>query len=135
MYQRSRNVRTKAGFRSGFEERVFANAESNGRELDYEPSDSTLYYTKPAKKSRYLPDFRLPNGVLVEGKGRLTAEDRAKMLNVKRDNPEADIRFLFQRGNKRITKSRNSMTYEEWAEKHGFLWAIGENIPEEWYYD
>lgn len=132
---RSRNFRTKKGFRSGFEERIYENASNQGRELDYESSSSVLFYTRPAKKSRYLPDFVLPNGIVVEAKGRLTTEDRAKMLNVKRDNPDVDIRFLFQRANKRITKSKNSMTYEEWADKHGFQWAIGENIPESWFYE
>lgn len=127
------NYRTKKGFRSGYEERVYDNAIGRKRELDYEQSDTILYYVKPARRSRYLPDFRLPNGVLVEAKGRLTAEDRAKMLNVKRDNPEADIRFLFMRANQRTTRSKNSMTYEQWADKHGFRWSIGETIPEEWW--
>ncbi len=128
-----RNYRTVKGFRSGYEERIYEQATDKGRELDYEQPGSYLYYTKPAKKSRYLPDFVLGNGVLVEAKGLLTAEDRAKMLNVKRDNPEADIRFLFQRAGRRITKSKNSMTYEEWADKHGFPCAFGETIPEDWF--
>lgn len=124
----------KNGFRSGYEERVYNNAVSGKRKLAYEPSDSTLYYVKPARRSRYIPDFvLLSNGVIVETKGRFTATDRAKMLNVARDNPEADIRLLFQRGGQRITRSKNSMTYEEWADKHGFIWAVGEHIPEEWY--
>ena len=132
---RHRNGRTKGGFRSGYEERVYNNAVGRKRKLDFERADTVLRYTKPARTSRYTPDFVLPNGVLVETKGRLTATDRAKMLNVARDNPQADIRFLFMRANQRITKSRNSMTYEEWAEKHGFRWSIGETIPEEWWDD
>lgn len=128
-----RSARTKGGFRSGYEERIYENAQRHRRELAYEPSDATLYYTKPAKRSRYIPDFVLPNGVIVESKGRLTATDRAKMSQVKKDNPEVDIRFLFQRGHNRITRSKNSMTYIEWAEKHGFICAVGEEIPEEWY--
>lgn len=128
-----KNYRTKTGFRSGYEERVYNNAVSRNRQLDFEATDSILHYTKPARKARYIPDFRLPNGILIETKGRLTAEDRAKMLNVARDNPKADIRFLFMRANQRITRSKNSMTYEQWADKHGFRWTIGETIPEEWW--
>lgn len=127
------NYKNKNGFRSGYEERVYNNAISHGRQLDFERSDTILRYTKPARTARYIPDFVLPNGVLVETKGRLTSEDRTKMLNVKRDNPEADIRFLFQRANRHITKSPNSMTYEQWAEKHNFRWSVGDNIPEEWF--
>lgn len=128
-----RSARTKQGFRSGYEERIYKNAIGHRQELAYEPSDSVLYYVKPAKKSRYIPDFVLKNGVIVESKGRLTAVDRQKMLQVKACNPEVDIRFLFQRANNRITRSPNSMTYWEWAEKHGFRWSEGEHIPEEWF--
>lgn len=122
-------------FRSGYEERVYKDALTRKRKLDYEPPDAIVHYVKPARKARYIPDFRLPNGVLVETKGRLTPEDRAKMLNVKRDNPQADIRFLFQRASQRITRSKNSMTYGEWADKHGFRWSAGDSIPEEWWND
>lgn len=120
-------------FRSGYEERVYNNAINRKRKLDFEPPDALVYYVKPARKSRYIPDFRLPNGILVETKGRLTAQDRAKMLLVVRDNPELDIRFLFQRANQRITRSKNSMTYGEWADKHEFVWSTGETIPDEWF--
>lgn len=125
--------KTKNGFRSGFEERIYNNAVGRGQKLAYEPPDATLYYTKPARRTRYIPDFVLPNGVIVESKGRLTSVDRAKMLDVSKCNPEVDIRFLFQRANNRITRSPNSMTYWQWADKHGFRWSEGDVIPEEWY--
>lgn len=124
---------TTPKFRSGYEKRVYEHAISSGRELAYEQADSVLLYTVPSRRARYKPDFLLPNGILVETKGRLTARDRAKMLNVARDNPDVDIRFLFQRSNQKITKSPNSLTYGEWADKHGFIWAHGDNIPEEWF--
>ncbi len=116
-------------FRSKFEKRVYNNADKR-RKLDYEPADAALHYNTPA---RYFPDFRLGNGVLVECKGYFKPRDRAKMLRVKKQNPDADIRILFQRANNRITKSPNSMMYWEWAEKHGFPWAEGDTIPKEWY--
>lgn len=129
----NRRARTEAGFRSKYEERIFNNATERGRVVVYEQPSSTLRYTKPSTVSRYTPDFILPNGILVESKGYLTAEDRGKMLLVVQCNPEVDIRFLFQRGGKRITKNPNSMTYEEWAERNGFKWAVGESIPDEWF--
>jgi len=120
-------------FRSGFEEKVYEHAIRAGRELAFEPPDAVVRYTKPARTARYIPDFRLPNGVLIETKGRLTQPDRAKMVLVKRDNPELDIRFVFMRNaNQRITKSKNSLTYGEWCDKHDFPWAIN-TIPEEWW--
>ena len=119
-------------FRSGFEKAVYEQATRSKKKLDFEPPDATVSYIKPARKARYIPDFRLPNGVLVETKGRLTQPDRAKMLNVIRDNPGLDIRFVFQRASQRITRSKNSLTYWEWAERHGFRWSEG-YIPEEWW--
>lgn len=119
-------------FRSGFEKKIYEQATSCGRELEFEPPDAVVRYTKPARVARYIPDFRLPNGILIESKGRLTQPDRAKMLLVTKDHPELDIRFVFQRANQRITKSRNSLTYWEWAEKHNFRWTEG-TIPEEWF--
>lgn len=119
-------------FRSGFEKAIYESARKHGRELDFEPSDAIVSYIKPARRARYIPDFRLGNGILVESKGRLTPADRAKMLLVKSSDPALDIRFVFQRANQRITKSPNSLTYWEWAEKHGFPWSQG-TIPEEWF--
>ena len=118
-------------FRSGFEKKIYEKAVECGRELDFERKDSTLRYTRIAT---YLPDFTLRNGILIETKGRFTAADRTKMLNVRKQNPEIDIRFVFQRAFNRLTKSPNSKTYVDWCEQHGFKWAQGE-IPEEWFYE
>ncbi len=119
-------------FRSGFEKKIFQNAKKKKKKVEYEPQDSHLHYTLPRK---YIPDFRLPNGVLVEAKGRFTAADRTKLLRVRLENPEIDLRLLFQRANNRLTKSPNSLMYWQWAERHDFIWAEGETIPLEWFKD
>lgn len=115
-------------FRSKFEKRVYENR--GKRKLVYEPQSPVISYNTP---SRYIPDFDLGNGVLVECKGYFDSRARGKMARVKRQNPGIDIRFLFMRANNRITKSPNSMMYWEWAEKHGFPWSEGDTIPKEWY--
>jgi hypothetical protein len=115
-------------FRSKFEKRVYENAK--GRKLVYEPQSPVINYNTVA---RYTPDFDLGNGVFVECKGYFDSRSRAKMARVRKQHPELDIRFLFQRASNRITKSPNSMTYGEWATKHGFVWDEGYTIPEEWY--
>lgn len=99
--------------------------------MDYEPASPIIRYVVPA---RYIPDFQLDNGVFIEVKGWLRPRDRAKMLRVKKNNPELDIRFVFQRANSRIGKSPNSLMYWEWCEKHGFPWSEG-TVPEEWYHN
>lgn len=116
-------------FRSKFEKRVYENIEDKGG-VEYEPQKPVIAYTVP---SRYIPDFLLPNGVFVECKGYFDSRSRAKMIRVKKENPDLDIRFLFQRANNRLTKSSNSMMYWQWCEKHGFLWEEGDHIPESWY--
>jgi len=116
-------------FRSKFEKAVYEHAKKHKRKVEYEPSCPSIYYTTTA---RYIPDFALPNGVLIESKGYFSSRDRRKMLQVARDNPELDIRFVFQRANNRLTKSPNSMTYAQWAERHGFKWSE-HSIPEDWY--
>lgn len=116
-------------FRSGLEKKVYEVATEQGHALEYEPPKPVISYVIP---TRYIPDFLLPNGIFVEVKGWLRPRDRAKMLRVKKENPSLDIRFVFQRANSRIGKSKTSMTYAEWAEKHEYLWSEG-SIPEEWF--
>ena len=116
-------------FRSKFEKAVYEKAKRSRKRLDYEPRDGTLRYILPAE---YRPDFRLPNGILIEAKGYFSPRDRRKMLAVRRDNPECDIRMVFQRASNRLTKSKNSITYGEWADRHGFVWAEGA-IPTLWW--
>lgn len=118
-------------FRSKYEKTVHGNIPTKQRKtVEYEPQHPAINYNTP---SRYIPDFRLGNGILVECKGYFDARARGKMLRVKKQNPTLDIRFLFQRANNRITKSLNSLMYWQWAERHGFQWAEGEEIPQSWY--
>ncbi len=119
-------MKSKRKYRSGFEARV---AENEPDAL-HEPSEPKLYYSL---RKRYIPDFVLPNGVIVETKGYFESKDRTKMLAVRKQNPGYDIRFLFQNCNVRLTKSPNSKTYADWADQHGFIWAHGTSIPKEWY--
>lgn len=113
-------------FRSKFEKRVYENTDVK---MAYEEKGSVLYYNTPAS---YTPDFILPNGILIECKGYFDSRSRGKMIRVKKQNPDKDIRFVFQRASNRLTKSPNSMTYGEWADKHGFPWHEGDYVPERW---
>lgn len=73
----------------------------------------------------YIPDFIIttPTGkVYIECKGYLRPEHKAKMVAVKKQHPEKDIRMLFYSFN---TK------YIRWAERNGFRYAV-DTIPDEW---
>ena len=82
----------------------------------------------------YVPDFPIvfPDGrtMYLEVKGWLRPSDRTKMIAVKKNNPQADIRFVFGKDNKLHKSSKT--TYSEWAIKNGFQYAIGE-VPKEWF--
>ena len=117
-------------YRSEFEADVARGLDSNGVEFAYE-SENYLYSTA----HNYTPDFVLPGGVVVEAKGYFDAQDRRTLLEVRKQHPAMDLRILFQKADRRLTpkrRAKKSMTYGEWATKHGFIWAEGPNIPKEW---
>lgn len=117
-------------FRSKFEKAIWEAINSRQRsKVLYEPQSVKIFYNIPF---RYIPDFVLPNGIIVEAKGYLRPRDRTKMRKVKEQNPDLDIRFVFQNARNRLTKSKNSETYGEWAERIGFPWAEG-RIPDSWF--
>jgi hypothetical protein len=52
------------------------------------------------------------------------------MLKVKEHNPDADIRFVFERSTTKLRKNSKT-TYAMWAERHGFQYA-DLVVPREW---
>lgn len=118
----------KKGYRSGLEEAVDALLRQNNVDAEYEKHK--VQYTIPISYHEYTPDFRLPNGIFIETKGRFVIEDRKKHLLIKQQHPELDIRFVFQNSKNRIRKG-SPTTYADWCKKHGFLYA-DKTIPQEW---
>lgn len=116
------------GFRSGLEDKIAAELTLKG--IDYRYEELVIEYNKPARVSKYTPDFVLPNGIIIETKGQFVTEDRQKHILVKAQHPEKDIRFVFSNPNARISK-QSKTTYAMWCEKHLFKYAKG-SIPEEW---
>ena len=108
---------TKGQYRSLLEAKVVPQLLKLGGE--YEKREDHLTYTQTKV---YKPDVSFPNGILVELKGYFDADDRRKMLDVRRDNPKKDIRLVFQRSGTRLNK-KSSTTYGAWATKHGFVWC------------
>jgi hypothetical protein len=123
-----RKLAQDAGFRSAFEWEVARQAEEVGIEFQYEPEGYLIEWQPKTKK--YKPDFILPNGIIVETKGRFTVFDRQKHLAIKAQHPELDIRFVFQYDNR--LDRRSSTTYCEWCAQKGFICAVG-HIPKAWY--
>jgi hypothetical protein len=123
-----RQAAVKNGYRSGLEEVVDNTLKQ--RNIDGEYEKHKIKYTIPATDHTYTPDFRLPNGIFIETKGRFVVEDRKKHVLIKKQHPELDIRFVFQNSKNKIRKG-SPTTYADWCIKHGFMYA-DKTIPQEW---
>ena len=137
--QKRRNTVTKNKIgkrvvRSGFEWSTYHTLLAHrprGAEIEFETEKLTYVLTK-----EYLPDFIIifkdGRKMYIECKGYFPFDQREKMVSVKENNPDLDIRMVFD--NDRIGKlgRGNKMKPSEWAAKYGFPVAIGE-IPKEWF--
>ena len=118
----------KHGYRSGFEHKVSEQLTESKIKFGYE--DTVINYIKPKTHHTYTIDFTLPNGILVETKGRWVIEDRKKHILIKEQHPELDIRIVFQNAKTKIRKGSKT-TYGDFCDKNGIIWAE-KNIPKSW---
>ena len=114
-----------------FEQRVMSNLTAKGVEFTFEPHSLPYSVTRD-----YIPDL-LIGEMYVEIKGYFRQDAQRKMRAVKKQHPNKDIRFLFQRAEATIQgakkrKDGTKMTCREWAERYGFQYAEGEEIPQTW---
>jgi len=119
----------KHGYRSGFEHTISQQLSEAKVKFKYE--NTVINYIKPETHHTYTIDFTLPNGILVETKGRWVLEDRKKHMLIKKQHPELDIRFVFMNPNGKIRKGSKT-TYANFCDKHDIIWAA-KTIPQEWY--
>jgi hypothetical protein len=117
------------GYRSGLEEDLDATLKKVGVDGQYE--QHKIKYVKPETQHTYTPDFKLPNGIFIETKGRFVMEDRKKHILIKNQHPNLDIRFVFQNSRNKLRKGSKT-TYADWCVKYGFLYA-DKDIPAEWF--
>lgn len=124
-YKRWASLRRNTGFRSQFEADIHAGL----------PEGSARYEAvhipyKVVVQRRYTPDWALPTqAIMIEAKGRFTKADRDKMLLVKSQFPDLDIRLIFMSLTAKVTKT---MTHEAWAKQHGFPCCKGPSLPADW---
>lgn len=117
----------KHGYRSGLEEKIARQLEVCGIKVDYE-TEKIKY--RVDKVCTYTADFKLPNGIIIETKGRFVVADRMKHLLIKKQYPDLDIRFVFTNSKSKLYKGSKT-SYGDWCTKHGFLYA-DKQIPKEW---
>lgn len=105
-------------YKSKFEETFGKNLEKQGLTFTYEKVK-----IKYVTEHTYSLDFSIENGILlVETKGYFKAADRNKHLEIKKQHPSIDIRFIFMNDAK-IHKN-SSTRYSDWCTRHGFKYAI-----------
>lgn len=123
-------IAMREGYRSGLEGKVAKQIRARtGEPANYE--SHVIRYTQPETLKRYTPDFVLPNGIIIETKGRFVTKDRQKHVLIKQQHPRLDIRFVFDNPRARISKTSRTQ-YWMWCEKHGFFYAKG-LIPDIWF--
>ena len=123
----TRPPKTKTSkFRSQLEKRVADLLTELGVTYEYETTKIAYEI-----QHNYNPDFILPNGVILECKGYWRADDRRKIKTVKQQNPEIDLRMVFQAPYNTISK-KSKTTYAQWCEKHDIPWTSFHNIPLDW---
>lgn len=127
--------------RSGLEREHYEQLKDSGIGFEYEPEK--IEYRKRVVKGicpkcgcsdvyqrkNYIPDWVLENGIRIESKGRLTPQDRAKLMAVKQQYKDLDLRIVFGANNK-LNKAK-AKRYMEWASEHGFRAAV-KVIPASW---
>ena len=104
-------------FKSELEEKVSDLLCELGIDYEYEPTKVTYEI-----KHFYKPDFLLPNGIYLETKGYWPSEQRRKQLAVKEQNPDLDIRMVFQSPYNKISK-KSKTTYAKYCERKGIPWT------------
>ena len=115
------------GYRSGLEADIQGQLRASGLPVIYEEVHIPWRLEKSCK---YTPDFVLPNGIIIETKGRFVTADRQKHLYIRKQHPELDIRFVFSRSSSKISKTSKT-TYAKWCTTKGFLFADAA-IPQRW---
>lgn len=127
----------KNRFRSGWEETVARQLKELGVKFQYE--QYSYQYEEPLRKNKakcgdcgstnltrlgwYTPDFFLPNGTIIEAKGKFSAADRRKMLAVIAQHPKERFVMCFMRDNK--IDRRSSTKYSDWCQANGIDYSVG----------
>lgn len=92
-------------------------------QVEYQYEVTKIPYTIPESQHKYIVDWSILNGVLVETKGRLADyAERKKYELLKQQYPELDLRFVFAEPNKLVGGTK-TITHGAWATKQGFKWC------------
>ena len=117
----------RRNYRSGLELEAATFLETRQKIVSYE---KLKIEWEDLKYRTYTPDFELDNGIIIETKGLFSAGDRRKHIEIQKQHPKLDIRFVFSNANSKLYKGAKSR-YCDWCEKNDFLYSH-RLIPQEW---
>jgi hypothetical protein len=127
-------------YRSGFEKRMAEYLGTKKIAFDYEATTFPIKTQVPRcrcadchsnniyQDSVYTPDFKIGT-VYVEGKGRLTAKEKRRIMGLIGGKP-IDFRLVFMRNNPIYPRSKTR--YLDWAKAMSIPACIGPELPEAW---
>jgi predicted nuclease of restriction endonuclease-like RecB superfamily len=122
-----------SSFKSQFEKNFAKSLRDSGIKFEYEPM--VVSFLQPEKQRKYIPDFKIrtKEGVfIVETKGKLTIEDRKKLVWVAEQHPKLNLIIVFMNSKNKLRKN-SPTTYGQWATKNGFTWYdFRDGLPNEW---
>lgn len=110
---------------------------------EYETENCKIFYKIPSSDHSYLADFRLTTSggkyIYIEAKGIWDYDDRYKHYLIRKQHPDLDIRFVFQRATNKIRKGSKT-TYADICNGLGrgifkdVKWQYSSNgkLPKEW---
>lgn len=133
--KKSLNKIGKRVVKNDFEYKTYLSLIGSCKTVEYE-SERLEYETRHT----YLPDFKIRTragkDIYIETKGNGRAFDsavRVKMIAVKEQHPEIDLRIVFYSDGKIGPKRKDGsfLKQSDWATKYSFKFAIRE-VPEEW---
>lgn len=100
-----------------------------GKSARYEPNDCKIDYIVPESKHKYLPDFVLSDGTVIECKGIFDLASRKKMKLLREQYPDLRIIMVFQAPNNPIRKGSKT-TYSKWCEQNDIEWCSLTNLKQ-----
>lgn len=134
-------LKLEPSFRSQLERGIAEQLVAAGIPVNFEKMK--IKYTAPSKEHTYTPDFTAGD-IVIEAKGAFgygahsakfgggdPTRERQKLLLVKAQHPDLDLRIVFQRAATKIRKG-SPTSYAMWADANGIPWADKGAIPPEW---
>ena len=86
-------------YRSGLEQEAATFLKTRQKTVEYE---KIKIEWEDLRYRTYTPDFELDNGIIIETKGLFSSADRRKHIEIQRQHPKLDIRFVFSNAKQRL---------------------------------